>query len=344
MEIEEPSVAPPGLAPAEPGGPPPSGGAELYGEVKDGPVGGTAGGEFFSDMLGLTLCGKSVTQRSAKRIIYGGVILIAVVVVTLFATLSGGDADAPAPGGPSAAVGDARCAAEMDSCSADAECQAIMQADSGDGTACLANAACSAYLSCRGTVASPAAPAPPAVEQHAGVWASVYYVLQTDNQPQTQGVYRISHGSECQLFHRRKTAAEGGGRESARCGLTENGMIFAWYQSFSSQDNPLCDGTYMGAPVRSGCSRTPVLAGGAFVECCAALDAPNDEQCPAGEMTAWADHQAGGCPPPPPPRPVPGPQPLRGPRRPSSPPTGPRLGRRPEHRRASARASGRASL
>ena len=56
MEIEEPSVAPPGLAPAEPGGPPPSardGGAELYGEVKDGPVGGTAGGEFFSDMLSL---------------------------------------------------------------------------------------------------------------------------------------------------------------------------------------------------------------------------------------------------------------------------------------------------
>ena len=96
MELEEPSLPPPGLAPSEPGGPPPSddGGAGLYGEVKDGPVGGTAGGEFFSDMLGLTLCGKSVTQRSAKRIIYGGVILIGVVGVILIATLSGGDADA----------------------------------------------------------------------------------------------------------------------------------------------------------------------------------------------------------------------------------------------------------
>ena len=48
----------------------------------------------------------------------------------------------------------------------------------------------------------------------------------------------------------------------SRCGLSENGMISAWYQSFSSQDNPLCDGTYMGAPVRSGCSRTPSLYSG----------------------------------------------------------------------------------
>ena len=35
-----------------------------------------------------------------------------------------------------------------------------------------------------------------------GVWASVYYVLKTDPTPERDGIYRIPHGSECELFHR----------------------------------------------------------------------------------------------------------------------------------------------
>ena len=42
----------------------------------------------------------------------------------------------------------------------------------------------------------------PEVEDHAGVWASVYYVLKTDPSPERDGLFRISHGSECELFHR----------------------------------------------------------------------------------------------------------------------------------------------
>ena len=48
----------------------------------------------------------------------------------------------------------------------------------------------------------PAPPAPPLIEEHNGVWASVYYVLKTDPTPERDGIYRIPHGSECELFHR----------------------------------------------------------------------------------------------------------------------------------------------
>ena len=51
-------------------------------------------------------------------------------------------------------------------------------------------------------VRTPSAPAPPLIEDHAGVWASVYYVLKTDPSPERDGLYRISHGSECELFQR----------------------------------------------------------------------------------------------------------------------------------------------
>ena len=37
---------------------------------------------------------------------------------------------------------------------------------------------------------------------HSGVWASVYYVSKTNPQPARDGLFRISHGSECELFHR----------------------------------------------------------------------------------------------------------------------------------------------
>ena len=40
------------------------------------------------------------------------------------------------------------------------------------------------------------------LEEHNGVWASVYYVLKTDPTPERDGIYRIPHGSECELFHR----------------------------------------------------------------------------------------------------------------------------------------------
>ncbi len=53
-----------------------------------------------------------------------------------------------------------------------------------------------------GQGAPPTAPGPPLIEDHAGVWASVYYVLKTDPSPERDGIYRISHGSECELFHR----------------------------------------------------------------------------------------------------------------------------------------------
>lgn len=53
-----------------------------------------------------------------------------------------------------------------------------------------------------GQGAPPTGPAPPLIEDHAGVWASVYYVLKTDPTPERDGLYRISHGSECELFHR----------------------------------------------------------------------------------------------------------------------------------------------
>ena len=48
----------------------------------------------------------------------------------------------------------------------------------------------------------PPPPAPPLIEEHNGVWASVYYVLKTDPTPERDGIYRIPHGSECELFHR----------------------------------------------------------------------------------------------------------------------------------------------
>lgn len=47
-----------------------------------------------------------------------------------------------------------------------------------------------------------APPAPPLIEDHSGVWASVYYVSKTNPQPARDGLFRISHGSECELFHR----------------------------------------------------------------------------------------------------------------------------------------------
>jgi hypothetical protein len=69
----------------------------------------------------------------------------------------------------------------------------------------------------------------------------------------------------------------------------------------------MCDGMNMGPPVRSGCSRTPRLSSGYFVECCVALDNVGDPTCPADEMTAMALSQSSGCPPPPPPAPPPAP-------------------------------------
>lgn len=40
------------------------------------------------------------------------------------------------------------------------------------------------------------------VEEHTGVWASVWYALTTDASGERQGTYRIQHGSECELFSR----------------------------------------------------------------------------------------------------------------------------------------------
>ena len=69
----------------------------------------------------------------------------------------------------------------------------------------------------------------------------------------------------------------------------------------------MCDGMHMGPPVRSGCSRTPSLSSGYYVECCVALDNVGDSSCPADEMTAMALFQSAECPPPPPPPPPPAP-------------------------------------
>ena len=93
-------------------------------------AGGLLGPVLLGYILDVTGGGQSPESWGIAFAVLGGVILIGVVGVILIATLSGGDADAAAPGGPSAAVGGggARCAAEMDACSADAECQAIMQA------------------------------------------------------------------------------------------------------------------------------------------------------------------------------------------------------------------------
>ena len=101
----------------------------------EGPIGGTVGGEWWSEALNLNLCGKSCTQGSAKRIIYTGTALIAVLLVTLLAALSASD------GGSTAAAGG--CAAEMEACNADVDCQALVQAETVDGPACKANSALS---------------------------------------------------------------------------------------------------------------------------------------------------------------------------------------------------------
>lgn len=214
---------------------------------------------------------RRISHETAKTIIYGGAAAIGIVLVVLVVTISGGDDGAGNAGGagsPNAPVPG--------------------MGDTNGYWASDDNA-------------------PPAIEDHTGVWNSVWYQTKTDQSPARDGLFRISHGSECELFHRRRPVAEGGGRESARCGLTPNGQIFAWYQSVTAGENPLCDGLHMGPPVRSGCSRTPYLPSGYFVECCVALDNVGDPTCPANEMTAMAAGAAPCQPPPPPSRPPPAP-------------------------------------
>ena len=76
---------------------------------------------------------------------------------------------------------------------------------------------------------------------------------------------RSAFGSECQLFWKPGGC---GGTDAGRCGVTENGELYAWYldaAAWCEDSNPLCQFA-MGAPVRTGCSRAE--RAGYFVECC----------------------------------------------------------------------------
>ena len=89
----------------------------------------------------------------------------------------------------------------------------------------------------------------------------------TSNSNVKKGVHawRTRHGTECSIFHKR-----GGcnGFDSGRCGVTENGELYAYYHdavAWCEDNNPTC-GFRMGKLVKNGCSRAERV--GYWVECC----------------------------------------------------------------------------
>ena len=117
---------------------------------------------------------RRISHSTAKTIIYGGAAAIVVVLVVLVATVWSSDPP-PVDDTPVRLPG------------------AALPSTTAGGQDVLAPPPSSA---------PPSPPAPPLIEEHAGVWASVYYIFKTDPTPERDGTYRISHGSECELFHR----------------------------------------------------------------------------------------------------------------------------------------------
>ena len=91
---DEPSMPPPGGAPAEPGAPPPGDTAPGLEVPEYGAAADT--GSWWDSMASLTLCGKKVTNEQAKAIFTGMmafIVLLVVVVISMAA--SGGDSSGP---------------------------------------------------------------------------------------------------------------------------------------------------------------------------------------------------------------------------------------------------------
>jgi hypothetical protein len=257
--------------PKEPELPPPDLSVPTYDVESSGPSLGS--GDWWSS-FGLTLCGKRISNDVAKKVIYAGATALAIVTVALVVSVS----STPPPASPTPTIGRDQGPAPT------------KQASPTQGT-----------VPPRPAGQDPPPPPPP--------HAAVYYLAKTDEGPATDGMRRVDTGTECRLWNRRKPSAEGGGREIGSCGLTANGQLFAWYQTYSAAQDPLCDGVHMGPPVRSGCSRTPTLPSGYYVECCVAVDADDVLDCAATELVGLSS-DAAPCPPPtrppPPPAPAPG--------------------------------------
>lgn len=115
----------------------------------------------------------------------------------------------------------------------------------------------------------------------------------TADDPEFAGAQFIVYGSECSLASPSPSAC--GGVLEARCGITEDGGLYAWLGATCDGD-PRCerDGDSGPVPMRPssvrrgptrphGCSRTSDEADGTFVECCAALAeaVQTTENCPA---------------------------------------------------------------
>ena len=103
---------------------------------------------------------------------------------------------------------------------------------------------------------------------------------------------RSAFGSECQLFWKPGGC---GGTDAGRCGVTENGELYAWYldaAAWCEDSNPLCQFA-MGAPVRTGCSRAE--RAGYFVECCVHAEGM-DGAVDCVDTIDWNVDATGHCP------------------------------------------------
>ena len=102
---DEPSMPPPGAAPAEPGAPPPMADKGSV-EVPDygAPAEGMTSGSWWDSMASLTLCGKKVTNEQAKAIFTGMMAFIVLLVVVVI-VMASGDASAPADDGADLVTG-----------------------------------------------------------------------------------------------------------------------------------------------------------------------------------------------------------------------------------------------
>ena len=162
------------------------------------------------------------------------------------------------------------------------------------------DASASARINATGSAA-----APPPTLGHAPIG---FTAKLTAEDAEFGGAQFIVYGTECSLAPPSPSAC--GGVQEARCGLTQDGALYAWLGATCDGD-PQCEGAgasdsdaapmrpssvRRGPPARHGCSRTSDEADGTFVECCVALPSAvkTTRNCPAAIPSCDRDGDSAG--------------------------------------------------